>query len=186
MILLRYLLADFGLIGGWLPIHIGDLIVWPQIFLRTAMAIQAPAHCQLLGLKHEGHLIDLAMTGGAANPLIHVNAVIKIYEIRQPVDLYPHYRFIGAIAFAHRLQVCSVFKQHRVAIHARLGRGNSSLRGDFHTAVTIAAVDAIVTGMMFVAELDGLVADDVLASVIRGARKHQDASEPQRRRQNSK
>jgi hypothetical protein len=29
MILLRYLLADFGLIRGWLPIHIGDLIVGP-------------------------------------------------------------------------------------------------------------------------------------------------------------
>jgi hypothetical protein len=82
MILLRYLFADFGLIGGRLPIHIGDLIVGSQIFLRIAMAIQAPAHCQFLGLKHEGHLIDLPVTRRAANPLIHVNAVIEIYEIR--------------------------------------------------------------------------------------------------------
>ena len=82
MILLRYLLADFGLIGGRLPIHVGDLVVGPQIFLWIAMAIQAPAHGQFLGLKHEGHLIDLPVTGGAANPLIHVNAVIEIYEIR--------------------------------------------------------------------------------------------------------
>jgi len=82
MILLRYLLAEFGLIGGRLPIHIGDLIVGPQILLRIAMAIQAPAHCQFLGLKHEGHLIDLPVTRRAANTLIHVNAVIEIYEIR--------------------------------------------------------------------------------------------------------
>ena len=82
MILLRYLLAEFGLIGGRLPIHIGDLVVWPQILFRVAMAIETPTHGQFLGLKHEGHLIDLAVAGGAANPLIHVNAVIEIYEIR--------------------------------------------------------------------------------------------------------
>ena len=102
------------------------------------------------------------------------------------MDLYPHNRFIGAIAFAHRLEVSSVFKQHRVAIHAGLGGGNTSLRRNFHAAVTIAAVDAIVTRMMFVAELDGLVTDDVLAGVIRSARKHQDAGESERHRQNSK
>ena len=82
MILLRYLLAEFGLIGGRLPIHIGDLIVGPQIFLRIAMAIQTPTHGQLFSLKHEGHLIDLPVTRRAANTLIHVNAVIEIYEIR--------------------------------------------------------------------------------------------------------
>ena len=82
MILLRYMFADFGLIGGRLPTHVGDLIVGPQIFLRIAMAIQTPAHGQLFGLKHEGHLIDLPMTGRAADTLIHVNAMIEIYEIR--------------------------------------------------------------------------------------------------------
>ena len=81
MILRRYLFADLGLIGGRLPIHICDLVVWPQIFLRIAMAIQTPTHGQFLGLKHEWHLIDLAVAGRAANPLIYVNAVIEIYEI---------------------------------------------------------------------------------------------------------
>ena len=82
MILRRKLLADFGLVGGRLPIHIGDLIVWAQILLRVAMAIETPLHSQRLGLKHERHLIDLAVAGRAANTLIHVNAVIEIYEIR--------------------------------------------------------------------------------------------------------
>jgi hypothetical protein len=45
-----------------LPIHIGDLIVWPQILLRIAMAIQTPTHGQWFGLKHQGHLIDLPVT----------------------------------------------------------------------------------------------------------------------------
>ena len=102
------------------------------------------------------------------------------------MDLYPHNRFIGAIAFAHRFQVSGVFEQHRVAVHASFGRGNSGLRGSFDPAVTVAAVDAIVTGMMFVAELDRLVAGNVLAGVIRSAREHQDAGESQRHRQNSK
>ena len=82
MILRRYLLSNFGLIGGWLPTHIGNLIVWPQIFLRIAVAIETPAHGQLFGLKHKGHLINLPVTRRAADALIHVNAVVEIYEIR--------------------------------------------------------------------------------------------------------
>jgi hypothetical protein len=62
MILRRYLLADFGLIGGRLPTHVGDLIVRPQILFRVAMAIETPTHGQLFGLKHKGHLIDLSVT----------------------------------------------------------------------------------------------------------------------------
>ena len=102
------------------------------------------------------------------------------------MDLYPHNRFIGAIAFTDRLKVSSVFKQHRVAIHAGLGGGNTSLRRSFHAAVTIPTINPIVTGMVFVAELDGLIADNVLAGVIRSAREHQDAGESQRHRQNGK
>jgi hypothetical protein len=82
MILRCQLLADFVLIRGRLPIHIGDLIVWPQIFFRIAMAVETPVHGQRLGLKHERHLIDLTVAGRTANALIHVNAVIEIYEIR--------------------------------------------------------------------------------------------------------
>jgi hypothetical protein len=82
MILRCYLLSDFGLIGGRLPTHVGDLIVWAQILLWVAMTIETPAHGQLFGLKHKGHLIDLPVTRRAANPLIHVNAVVEIYEIR--------------------------------------------------------------------------------------------------------
>ena len=82
MTLHRQLLADFGLIGGRLPTHIGDLIVRAQILLRIAVTIETPAHGQLFGLKHKRHLIDLPVTRRAANTLIHVNAVIEIYEIR--------------------------------------------------------------------------------------------------------
>ena len=102
------------------------------------------------------------------------------------MDLYPHYRFVSAVAFAHRLKVSSVFKQHRVAIHAGLGGRDTSLRRSFHAAVTIATINTIVAGMMFVAELDGLIADDVLAGIIRSTREHQDAGKSQRHRQNSK
>jgi hypothetical protein len=184
MILRGKLLADFGLVCRRLPIHIGDLIVRAQILLRVAMAIEAPLHGQRLGLKHEGHLVDLAVAGGATDTLIHVDAVIEIYEIRQPVDLYPRNRFIGAVALAHWFKISGILKQNRMAIHTGLGRGNSGLRGSFDPAVTVATVDAIVTGMMFVAELDRLIADNILACVVRRTREHQDAGESQRHRQN--
>src|SRR5579863_6921644 len=66
-----------------------------------------------------------------------------------------------------------------MAIHAGLGGRNARDSGSFDASVTVAAVDAVIAGMMFVTELDGLLANDILPRKIRGMSESEYGSEPQ-------
>jgi len=71
-----------GLVAGWLFIsHIEHLVSGAQIFLRSAMALQAPLHLQRSVIEHQRHPIDGAVAGIAAHALVDVYAVIEINEI---------------------------------------------------------------------------------------------------------
>jgi len=126
------------------------------------MAIQAPLHVQWRSLKHQRHLIDGSVTRGAANPLINMNAVIEVHVVREAMDLHPMDGLVRTIAFAYRLQVADIIKQHGMAVHARFRRWNARICGGFHGRVAVTAVDTVIAGVMFMAELNRLVACDVL------------------------
>ena len=72
------LLAFTVLILRRLPRHVVNLIVRADVFLRRAVTIEAPFHVQSLCFARERHLIDPAVTGGAANPFCDVNAMVEI------------------------------------------------------------------------------------------------------------
>ena len=120
------------------------------------MASQAPLHLQGFRLVHQRHLVDRAVTGVAADTLGDVNAVIEINEVRELVDARPLQRFAGAIAGADGLKQLSVRPDLRVAVHARLGRGNSRETGSLDRGVTVAAVDAESGDVMLMAEWNRL------------------------------
>ena len=82
--------------------HSGDLIEGPQNPLRVAVAIQAPAHFQGVGLPHERHLIHATVAAFAADSLSDVNAVVEIHKIGQIVNPRPLNRFAGAETGAYR------------------------------------------------------------------------------------
>jgi hypothetical protein len=124
------------------------------------------------------------MTGGAANAFVDVNAVIEISEIAESVNFDPLDGFIGAVTFAHGLEISNVVKQNGVAIHAGLSRRDPGNRGGFNAGMTIAAVDAVVSRVMFVAELYGLITNDVLSGEIRSAGYSKDSGEAQTASQN--
>ena len=126
------------------------------------MAVQAPLHQQGVGLEYQRHLVDLPMARRAADALIDMNAVIEVDEIGEPVDFHPLDGFVAAIAFADRLEVRRIIEQHRMAIHARFRLRNAGHGGSFDAGVAIAAVNAIVADVMFVAELHRLLTGDVL------------------------
>jgi Flp pilus assembly protein TadB len=71
-----------------------------------------------------------------------------------------------------------------MAIHAGLGRRNARLRGIFHPAVTIAAINAIVSHVVLMAELYGLIANNILPRVIWRTGRAQHTDEPESRRDN--
>src|SRR6266536_431654 len=100
------------------------------------------------------------MASGAAHALVDMNAVIEIDEARQVVHPRPLQRLPGAKTFTHRLQNRALSPDLRVAVHADLGGRNAGERGLFHRGVAISAINAVVTDVMFVAELDRLAARD--------------------------
>jgi hypothetical protein len=164
---------NFILIGGRSPVHVEDLILGAKISLWIAMALQAPLHVQRRSLKHQRHLIDGSVTRGAANALIYVNAVIEVYVVRKAMDLHPMNGLVRAVAFAHRPQIANVIKQHGMAVHARFRRRNTRVRGVFHARVAVTAIDTIVAGVMLMAELNRLIARDVLIGNIWRSGHHQ-------------
>jgi hypothetical protein len=170
-------LADFRLVRRRFPIHVENLIQRAKRLLRIAVALDAPLHQQGRRLEYERHLIDLAVTRGAAHSFVDMNAVIEIDEIRQPVNLHPLDGLVGAIALPHGLEVISVVEEHRVAVHAGLCGGDTRDGRGFYARVTVSAVDAIVADVVFVAELHRLLARDIL---IRGIGR---ASDPQHSRE---
>ena len=180
------LFADFFLVAGSLPIHVEHLIKRAEDLLGVAVAAQTPLHQERRGLKHERHLVDGAVARGTAHALVHVNAVIEINEIRQPVNPYPLDGFIRAVALANRFQVGGVGIKYRVAIHAGFRRGNAREGGSFDGGMTVAAVKSVVADVVLVAELDGLGARNVLVSRVRRPRQSQNSSESKSGQKNSR
>jgi hypothetical protein len=96
-----------------------------------------------------------------------VYAVIKEDEIGKVMHPCPFDGFSTAETLAYRCQIRTVDKQLRMAIHARVYRRDACERGGFDGRMTIATVDPIITHVVFVAELNGLLALGKSARVIR-------------------
>jgi hypothetical protein len=182
----RQALADFRLIRGSFPVHIENLITRAQYRFRIAMTVQAPMHEQRRSLKHQRHLINFAVTRRAANALIHVNAVIEINVIREAMYAHPLDGFVGAITLADRLQVADVIEQDGMAIHAGFCGRDAGGGGGFHSRMAIATINAIIANVMFVTELNGLLARDVLVSQIGSTRQTHHGAEREGRQQSPK
>ena len=143
-----------------LPIHVENLIFRPHVLFRMAVAIQAPLHVERRSLEHKRHLIDRTVARRAANTFIDVNAVVEINVIGKPVDLCPLNRAIGPVTLPHGLEIAHIAEKYRVAVHAGFCWRNAGVSGSFHARVTIAAVDAIISHMMLVAELYWVAPDN--------------------------
>ena len=129
------------------------------------MTLQTPLHLQRRRLIKDRHVVNPAVTRRTANTFLNVNAVIEVCVIRQVVNSYPFDRLAGAETRAHRFEIWTVSPDLFVAVHARRGRRQARGRRRFDGSVTVAAIDAVVTDVMFMTELDRLLAFDPLAGV---------------------
>ena len=87
--------------------------------------------------------------------------MIEIGEVRQIVHAYPFKRLAGLEACAHRLEIRTVGPNLLVAIHADRSRRHSGRRRCLDTRMAITAIDAVIADVMFVTELNWLLALDV-------------------------
>lgn len=181
LVFYRQLFTDFGLIRWRLPVHIENLIVWPQHVLRIAMAVQAPGHLQRRRLKHQRHLIHLPVARRTPYALGHVNAVIEINIIGQAVYANPVNRLIGAITLSDRLQIACAVKKHGMTVHARFGRWNARRRGKLDARMTVSAINPVVTHMVLMTELNGLIARYILIRQNGRTRRQENACQRQTR-----
>lgn len=108
------------------------------------------------------------MTGRAADAFVHVNAVIEIDEVGKIVNSSPLDRLAGPPAFADRLEIRAVSPDLRMAVHTGLGRRDPGIAELLDGSVAVAAVDAVISDVMFVAELNRLFAREISLRVVRG------------------
>ena len=133
------------------------------------MALQTPLHLKSVLLVDGRHLVDLAMASRTTDSLRYVNAVIEIGEFRKVMDTLPLDRRIVTKACTYRFEIRAVRPDLAVAVHARLRRRHSRRGRRLNSGVTISAVDAVITDVVFVTELHRLLLFQVSAREIRRA-----------------
>ena len=89
------------------------------------VTIQTPLHLQRRRLENDRHLVDAAMTRGAADAVVHVNRMIEIGKVRQVVNANPFERLACFQTGAYRFEIGTVGPNLFVTAHANLGRGNA-------------------------------------------------------------
>lgn len=152
-----------------LPIHVVDLRFRPNKFLRLTVASQAPFHLKRILLINSRHIVDLSVTGRTADAFSYVNAVVEIRIFRQVVNPFPFDRLVVLKAVADGGKVWAVGPDLAVAVHTGLRWRHASRSGRFDRRVAIAAIDAVVANVVFVAELNWLLFFDKLPGQVRRA-----------------
>ena len=150
--------AKLLLIGRRLILHVEDLIPRANEVLRLAMAVDAPVHAQRVDLINQRHLIHASMTGGAADALMNVDAVIEEDEIGQVMDAIPTNRLPGLEALPDRLQHARVLPDLRMAAHACGGIRNPGEWRRLDRGMAEPAIQSVITGMVLMAKRDRLLA----------------------------
>ena len=154
----------FGFVLGR-RFHIEDLVFLTHKLFGISVTAQTPLHLQRRRLVRDRHLIDAAVAGRTTDSFVHVNAVIEIDVVGKIVNTPPLDWFARAKAGADGLEIRAVGPDLLVTVHAHGRRRDAGRRCRFDGRVAIAAVDAVVADVVFVTELNWLVALDPLASV---------------------
>ena len=129
------------------------------------MTRKTPLHLQCRRLVGNRHLIHTTVARRTPDAFVYMNAVVEISVVGQVMYPNPLDRFASAKAGAHWFKIGAVSPDLLVAIHARVRGGHASRRRCFYRSMAVAAINAVVSHVMFVAKLDGLLSLDPLAGV---------------------
>lgn len=169
MIFLDQALTHNLLVRGMGVAHVKHFRFGPDVHLRVAVAVQAPAHRERGGLPGQRHTVDSSMALGTAEPFIYMNAVIEIHEIGQVIDSCPLNRPSRFVAYAHRREIRRSRPQLGMTVHTSLSRWDIRKRRDFNGNMAIAAVQAESAYVMRVTKRKGLLARHILFHFVWGA-----------------
>lgn len=161
------LLAFAGVEIAILPLHVVDLGLWPDELLRGPVTRNAPLHLERVLLKNGRHHVDLTVTRRTANALRYMDAVIEIRVFGKVMETFPFDWLVVAKAGSYRLKIRAVGPYLAMAIHTCLCRWHTGRSRRFDRLMAIAAIDAVVADMMFMAKLNRLLLFDITARQIR-------------------
>lgn len=107
--------AELGIVrnvGLCVVAEVVDLLERTEVFLGSAVAIEAPAHREWADLVNDLHLVHVAVAALAGNPAIDVGGVVEIDVVRCFVNLHPLDRLaiVSRIRGIHRLVERSQFR----------------------------------------------------------------------------
>jgi hypothetical protein len=109
--------------GRRFPVQVGDLIEWPQVILRGAMALQTPSHAVGFRVVDDFHVVDLPMASHTTDAPIYVNGVVEVNVIGGLVNPDPGNGIPGFPGLADGSQFRAEGFDLGVTVHAGLRSG---------------------------------------------------------------
>jgi hypothetical protein len=140
-----------------LVIHIKHFAFGANILFGIAMTIEAEPHREGLRFRRELHLFDARVALVAADALVHMDTVVEVNEFGQVGHLGPHDGLVLLVAIADRLEQGAIGPDLGVACHTDLCGRDARMGRLRNGPVAIAAIDAQLLGVVFVAEGNRLV-----------------------------
>jgi hypothetical protein len=129
------------------------------------MTLETPLHLQRRGLISDWHLVDSSVAGGTTHTFVYVNAVIEVGVVRKIVNSNPLDGFSGAKTGSNWFQIRTISPDLLVTIHARSSRRHSCRSRSLYGCVAVPTIDAIVSEVMLVTELNRLLPLNPLTGV---------------------
>ena len=145
------------LIRRVLVIDVEHLGPGPDVLSGIAVTVDTPIHVEVVHTESQRHLVHLPVTGGAANSLIDMDAVVEVDEIREIMHAGPLDRSARCPTLPEGFGERCIHPDLGMAGHASFGRGKAGIAGGFYAGVAVAAVDSVIFYVVLVAERDRLL-----------------------------
>ena len=98
-------ICDLARVGRrWFPINVEYLFAGTEVAFRLPVAFHAPTHLERGPLPRQRHVTDGTVTGGAADALVDMDAVVEVHELRQEIDARPLDGLAGLETVANRFE----------------------------------------------------------------------------------
>lgn len=127
-----------GEIGLRVVIEVIDFFERAEIFLRGAVALEAPAHGVRLRLVDDFHFVHVAVAALAGDAAVHVGGVVEINVVWGFVDPHPFdgFAIIARVVHVHRFmersELGAVALDVLVTIPTGATRRDIRVAGDIH------------------------------------------------------
>ena len=125
--------------------------------LVLAMAADAEAHLEILGLLDDFHVLDLPVACLTREPARDVPLVAEVHVVRLAMNADPRHGLSGLVVTGHHLDGGLVGPHNGVAVHAHGHGGDRRVARALGIGVAVETGDLVRPGVKLVAEWNRLL-----------------------------